>query len=288
MNKFTKLSGSALCAALFSGSSGIAAHAQNALTTVSSQNMSEATIVRVGCGVGDPFFIESSITASATQGSLFTMPNMIGLLAGFTFFTLAVRMLPEPARGKCIKILKNTGKCLVHLNTCCSIGAGGLSGFDTIRQTMLIATLISLGLSLWLSRRFWTELLMVVTGRHIHVQPPETAAPECEAAENAVRRVVKHRTLPSVLREAMRDTTPVKAHAITVSDALPVVTPAPTISTSAPSAPQAEIADQPCYDRSDPTPEELAYFVAALDRAFANDSCPNKTEDKAQLVCHSR
>lgn len=293
MNKFTKLSGSALFAALLSGSSGIAAHAQNALTTVSSQNMSEATIVRVGCGIGDPSFIDATVVTATTQtaqASLFTMPNMVGLLAGLTFFALAIRMLPEPLRRKCTKALKDTAKLIFHFNTCCLI-ASVLNPFGSSPTTVL-SMCVAVGISLWLGRRFWTEFLMCMTGRQKQVQSRlydnaisgtnvsiYTFA-DCDAAQNAVRRVASRRILPSVVRQAIGEQTTVSANAITVSDALPVVAGQLT------EQPTEQQVDAPSwYERPDPTPEEIAHFVAALDKAFEQDSI---SEEKAQLVCHSR
>ena len=265
MNKFTKLSGSALCAALLSGSSIIAAHAQNALTTVSSQNMSEATIVRVGCGIGDPSFIEATVINSAAQSAptFFTMPTMVGLLAGVTFFALAIRMLPEPMRSKTVKSLKNSAKFLFHFNTCCLIASALIYGPS-------LMTLTAVATSLWMTRRFWTEFVMCITGRQSLVQSKlfgTSTTSGCSASENAVRRVARR--------------TPVSSNAATVSDALPVVatTPVPAATTNA--------CEPSWYDRPDPTPEEIAHFVVALDRAFDSSSSEDKSE-RAELVCHSR
>ncbi len=267
MNKFTKLSGSALCAALLSGSSDIAAHAQNALTTVSSQNMSEATIVRVGCGIGDPSFIEATVINSAAQSApnFFTMPTMVGLLAGVTFFALAIRMLPEPARSKTVKSLKNSMKLLFHFNTCCLMASALVYGPS-------LMTLAGVAISLWMSRRFWTEFVMCISGRQVLVQTKlfgasnddmkNTASSKggCSASENAVRRVARR--------------TPVSANAITVSESLPVVA-------------TTTVAEPSWYNRPDPTPEEMAHFIVALDRAFESTSSEDKSE-RAELVCHSR
>jgi hypothetical protein len=253
MNKFTKLSGSALCAALLSGSSDIAAHAQNALTTVSSQNMSEATIVRVGCGIGDPSFIEATVINSAAQSApnFFTMPTMVGLL--------------EPARSKTVKSLKNSMKLLFHFNTCCLMASALIYGPS-------LMTLTAVAISLWMTRRFWTEFAMCISGRQALVQTKlfgasnedmkNTASSKsgCSASENAVRRVVRRM--------------PVSANAITVSESLPVVA-------------TTTVAEPSWYDRPDPTPEEMAHFIVALDRAFESTSSEDKSE-RAELVCHSR
>lgn len=150
MNIWTKLSGSALCAALLAGSSGLAVHAQNALVTVNSQGMSEATAVRVGCGVAIGGFGET-VSNAAVSTSTFGMQNIVGVLAGLAVAAIAIAVLPEPNRGKCIRLIKNLTKFVFYLFTCGAV----VSMYGDILAVGF--TLLCVPIALFMSRKFWGE-----------------------------------------------------------------------------------------------------------------------------------
>jgi hypothetical protein len=165
MNIWTKLSGSAAFAVLLIGSSDIAVRAQNALVTVNSQGMSEATAVRVGCGISAPIFADTVVAAAYSTGAnVFTMPNIVGFLAGVAITATAVMLLPEPLRGNCIQLFKNITKftvsttkwlikLLFHFNTCCMIASAMIDGSTTLAS-------IAMAMSILIERKFWKEFFL--------------------------------------------------------------------------------------------------------------------------------
>jgi hypothetical protein len=165
MNIWTKLSGSAAFAVLLIGSSDIAVRAQNALVTVNSQGMSESTAVRVGCGISAPAFADAVVSAAYYQGAeLFTMPNIVGFMAGVAICTTAVMLLPEPLRGNCIRLIKNITKftvsttkwlikLLFHFNTCFLIASAMFDGYTTMAA-------FSMAISILIERNFWKEFFL--------------------------------------------------------------------------------------------------------------------------------
>lgn len=284
MNIVTKLSGGALFAALLYGSSGVAAHAQNALTNVSSQAMSEATVIRVGCGIGAPVFIEAVNQAEvATNGNLFTMPTMVGLLAGLAVVAIGVSILPPEHRSKCVKTIKKSLKVLFHLNTaCCAASVAGAGYLDLFA---LIVLPFMMAISWWLAKDFRREFwqAMCLRPAPFFFKPEETTE---ERIDNAVRRVAPRR----IATRRVADALPVQqATALGVS-----------LSTQ-PIAVAAQVSDDALEETAcdvQMSEQQLDDIRAALNRQFHRDVIPdfNRVQDGTvtserevnELLCHSR
>lgn len=273
MHTLTKLSGGALCAALLAGSSDIAARAQNALTTVSSQGMSESTAIRVSCGIGVPEFIDTVNQSAYSQNiELFTMPNMVGLIAGISVACMMIAMLPGPLREKCTKRIKTGLVVGFHLNTTCLFASLPLYGAN-IGILALILTMICI--SAFLSRRFWGEFLTCVRMPASNF----TGFDQCRT-ESAVRRVAPRKVL---VREAVVHTAIPSISTLTFE----------SFATATEVSAEMEAATAP-----DLTPEQVEHFRALLNRQFQTNqtimpaqpdsSDANNNKEESELLCLSR